>query len=60
LVLGNDLLIVIECLVVGIQTTRVVLFEFFIRFPCAAMGRALKPLPALPTTITMGLSRKSS
>lgn len=29
LVLGNDLLVIIECLVIGIQTTRLVLFAFF-------------------------------
>jgi len=56
--LGNVLLIVIEGLVVGIQTTRLVLFEFFIRF-LRGDGRALKPLQALPITITMELSRKS-
>jgi V/A-type H+-transporting ATPase subunit I len=59
LAFGNALLIVIEGLVVGIQTTRLVLFEFFIRF-LRGDGRALKPLQALPTTITMELSRKSS
>jgi V/A-type H+-transporting ATPase subunit I len=58
LALGNALLIVIEALVVGIQTTRLVLFEFFIRF-LRGDGRALKPLPALPVTFTMELSRKS-
>jgi V/A-type H+/Na+-transporting ATPase subunit I len=57
--LGNALLIVIEGLVVGIQTTRLVLFEFFIRF-LRGDGRALKPLQALPITFTMELSRKSS
>ena len=59
LALGNALLIVIEGLVVGIQTTRLVLFEFFIRF-LRGDGRALKPLQALPITITMHISRKSS
>jgi V/A-type H+-transporting ATPase subunit I len=59
LALGNALLILIEGLVVGIQTTRLVLFEFFIRF-LRADGRALKPLQALPITLTMELSRKSS
>ena len=44
-VVGNALLIVVEGLVVGIQTTRLVLFEFFIRFLSGA-GRALKPLEA--------------
>jgi V/A-type H+-transporting ATPase subunit I len=51
LVLGNAVLILIEGLVVGIQTTRLVLFEFFIRF-LRGSGRALKPL-------TLELSRKS-
>jgi len=50
LALGNALLILIEGLVVGIQTTRLVLFEFFIRF-LRGDGRALRPLE---------LSRKSS
>jgi V/A-type H+/Na+-transporting ATPase subunit I len=59
LALGNALLIVIEGLVVGIQTTRLVLFEFFIRF-LRGEGRSLKPLQALPITFTMQLSRKSS
>jgi len=40
--------IVIEGLVVGIQTTRLILFEFFIRFLKAA-GRPFRPLP-LPST----------
>jgi V/A-type H+/Na+-transporting ATPase subunit I len=54
--IGNALLIVIEGLVVGIQTTRLVLFEFFVRFLRGA-GRAFLPLPSFPTT--MALSRKS-
>jgi V/A-type H+-transporting ATPase subunit I len=59
LILGNAVLILIEGLVVGIQTTRLVLFEFFIRF-LRGSGRALKPLLALPVAIPMQLSRKSS
>lgn len=43
LALGNALLMLIEGLVVGIQTTRLVLFEFFIRF-LRGDGRVLKPL----------------
>lgn len=43
LVLGNLLIIVLEGLVVGIQTTRLVLFEFFVRF-LHAEGRPFKPL----------------
>ena len=45
LVLGNLVIIVIEGVVVGIQTTRLVLFEFFIRFLRGA-GRPFLPLPA--------------
>src|SRR5208283_2574891 len=41
---GNLLIIAIEGLVVGIQTTRLVLFEFFIRF-LRGSGRAFRPLP---------------
>lgn len=41
---GNALIIAIEGLVVGIQTTRLVLFEFFIRF-LRGSGRAFRPLP---------------
>jgi len=47
LIAGNALIIAIEGLVVGIQTTRLVLFEFFIRF-LHGTGRAFRPLP-LPT-----------
>ncbi len=43
LALGNALIIVLESLVVGIQTTRLVLFEFFIRF-LQGGGREFKPL----------------
>jgi len=31
-VIGNAAIIALEGLVVGIQTTRLILFEFFIRF----------------------------
>lgn len=41
---GNALILAIEGLVVGIQTTRLVLFEFFIRF-LRGSGRAFRPLP---------------
>ena len=44
LVLGNLLILVLEGLVVGIQTTRLVLFEFFIRF-LKAEGRPFEALP---------------
>ena len=41
--LGNAVIVVLEGLVVSIQTTRLVLFEFFIRF-LRGEGRALRPL----------------
>jgi len=51
LVAGNVLVIVLEGLVVSIQTTRLLLFEFFIRFLTGA-GREFKPLP--PPAIGQG------
>jgi V/A-type H+-transporting ATPase subunit I len=45
LLLGNLVIIVLEGLVVTIQTTRLVLFEFFIRFVRAG-GRVFRPLAA--------------
>ena len=47
LVLGNLVVMVLEVLVVSIQTTRLVLFEFFTRFMHAG-GRAFRPLPPPP------------
>jgi V/A-type H+/Na+-transporting ATPase subunit I len=47
LVFGNALVIVLEAMVVAIQTTRLVLFEFFARF-MQGQGRAFRPLPAPP------------
>lgn len=47
LVLGNAVVIVLEAMVVSIQTTRLVLFEFFTRF-MQGRGRAFRPLPAPP------------
>lgn len=44
LAVGNILVIGLEGLVVGIQTTRLMLFEFFIRFLTGG-GREFKPLP---------------
>jgi V/A-type H+-transporting ATPase subunit I len=44
LTMGNVAVVVVEGLIVGIQTTRLVLFEFFIRFLHGA-GRAFRPLP---------------
>lgn len=49
LVLGNAVVIVLEAMVVSIQTTRLVLFEFFTRF-MQGQGRAFRPLPAPPFT----------
>ena len=49
LVLGNVVVIVLEAMVVSIQTTRLVLFEFFTRF-MQGTGRAFRPLPAPPFT----------
>ena len=45
MLLGNALVIALEGLVVSIQTTRLVLFEFFIRF-LRGSGRRFQPLPA--------------
>ena len=47
LVLGNVVVIVLEGMVVSIQTTRLVLFEFFTRF-MQGQGRTFRPLPAPP------------
>lgn len=43
MVLGNLLVILLEGLVVSVQTTRLVLFEFFIRF-LRGEGRVFRPL----------------
>ncbi|MBD5805248.1 V-type ATP synthase subunit I [Azoarcus sp. Aa7] len=50
-VVGNVVIIVLEVLVVSIQTTRLLLFEFFIRF-FVGSGRAFRPAapPAMDTT----------
>lgn len=50
LVLGNALIIVLEGLVVSIQTTRLVLFEFFNRF-LRGSGRVFRPLPPPPEVV---------
>lgn len=47
MLLGNLLILVLEGLVVGIQTTRLLLFEFFVRF-LQGRGRAFRPLPPPP------------
>jgi V/A-type H+-transporting ATPase subunit I len=49
LVIGNAAIIALEGLVVGIQTTRLILFEFFLRF-LSAQGRPFEPLPPPSTT----------
>ncbi|HET6720243.1 MAG TPA: hypothetical protein VFH22_11380, partial [Rhodocyclaceae bacterium] len=51
LVLGNVFVIALEALVVSVQTTRLVLFEFFTRF-FVGSGRAFHPAapPALAPT----------
>jgi V/A-type H+/Na+-transporting ATPase subunit I len=50
LLIGNVAIIALEGLVVGIQTTRLILFEFFIRF-LTAQGRPFEPLsPPSPTS----------
>lgn len=46
LLAGNVVMIALEGLVVSIQTTRLLLFEFFVRFLTGA-GREFKPLPRL-------------
>lgn len=54
MVLGNLLILVLEGLVVGIQTTRLLLFEFFVRF-LEGTGRAFRPLPPPLVTVNPGL-----
>lgn len=53
MILGNIIVIVLEGLIVSIQTTRLILFEFFIRF-LQANGRVFKPLagPVAEVAIT--------
>ncbi|MEJ2058999.1 MAG: V-type ATPase 116kDa subunit family protein [Gammaproteobacteria bacterium] len=48
LVIGNVLILAIEGLVVSIQTTRLVLFEFFVRF-LQGTGRPFRPVPFPPS-----------
>jgi V/A-type H+-transporting ATPase subunit I len=56
LVLGNILILVLEGLVVSIQTTRLVLFEFFIRF-LKGTGRMFQPLTVPNNTETQATRR---
>ncbi|MBF0212338.1 MAG: hypothetical protein HQM00_02100 [Magnetococcales bacterium] len=44
LIVGNALILSLEGLVVSVQTTRLILFEFFVRF-LGGEGRAFRPLP---------------
>jgi V/A-type H+-transporting ATPase subunit I len=50
LAIGNVVVILLEGLVVSIQTTRLVLFEFFARF-LRGSGRVFHPLPPPPTIV---------
>jgi V/A-type H+-transporting ATPase subunit I len=52
MLLGNVIVILLEGLVVTIQTTRLVLFEFFIRF-LRGSGRVFRPLPAPRETVDL-------
>jgi V/A-type H+-transporting ATPase subunit I len=51
LIIGNVVIIALEGLVVSIQTTRLVLFEFFARF-FQAEGREFRPLLPPPVALT--------
>jgi len=55
LVLGNVVIILLEGLVVSIQTTRLILFEFFNRF-LRGTGRVFTPLPVPPELTTPTLA----
>jgi len=55
MVVANLLVILLEGLVVSIQTTRLVLFEFFNRF-LQGQGRVFKPLPLPPMLIKRRIS----
>ncbi len=57
LIVGNVLVLALEGLVVGIQTTRLLLFEFFVRF-LTATGRGFTPLPP-PDIAKKNLSQPS-
>ncbi|MCW8963392.1 MAG: ATPase [Gammaproteobacteria bacterium] len=55
IVLGNALVIILEGLVVSIQTTRLVLFEFFMRF-MRGSGRPFRPIASPPNVLKGELS----
>jgi V/A-type H+-transporting ATPase subunit I len=50
MLIGNVLIIALEGLVVSIQTTRLLLFEFFVRF-LRGEGRPFRPLSAPPAVV---------
>ncbi len=52
IVVGNAVIIILEGLVVSIQTTRLVLFEFFVRF-FEGTGRSFRPLLPPPDVINV-------
>jgi len=54
---GNVVVIVVEATVVSVQTTRLVLFEFFTRF-FVSKGREFRPLP--PPAIVRGELREAT
>ena len=56
MLVGNLVVIMLEGLVVTIQTTRLILFEFFIRF-LQCTGRMFRPLEA-PATISVNARRE--
>jgi V/A-type H+-transporting ATPase subunit I len=58
MIVGNVFIIALEGLVAGIQTTRLILFEFFIRF-LRAEGRPLRVLPT-PAEWSLKLEGKPS
>ncbi len=55
MLLGNLIILALEGLVVSIQTTRLVLFEFFSRF-LRGTGRVFRPLPPPPALISGEMS----
>jgi V/A-type H+-transporting ATPase subunit I len=55
-IIGNLVVIVLEGIVVSIQTSRLVLFEFFVRF-FEGTGRHFEPAPA-PPAATAGSMRR--
>jgi V/A-type H+-transporting ATPase subunit I len=57
-VLGNLAVVVVEGVVVMIQTTRLILFEFFVRF-FEGTGRAFRPVPS-PSSAPARASARTS